>query len=95
MLSILMALLSELQVMCIQWQRLVKLVNNHELRDPSALAKLVFQFTSASASCRMSALAGVTMAKSRRQVKEGMRRPTSWKFFIMALVRVSLRCSTE
>jgi hypothetical protein len=80
--------------MCIQWQGLVELASNQELRDPSALAKLVFQFTSALASRRMLAFAGAMVAQSRRQVKEWRRRPRGWSFFMMA-VRIWLPSSTE
>ncbi|KAI5003027.1 hypothetical protein ZWY2020_027677 [Hordeum vulgare] len=56
---------AELQVICVHLQRLVELAIDHDPRDSSAPSKLAFQFTSASASRRMSALTG-TVAHSRR-----------------------------
>jgi hypothetical protein len=64
---------AELQLMCIQWQRLLELANDHELSDSPAPAKLAFQFTRASASRWVSELTGVTMAQSRRQVQDSRR----------------------
>jgi hypothetical protein len=71
------------QLMCVQLQRLVELANDHDPRDSSGLAKLAFQFTSASASREMPALSGAA-ADSWRQVQESRKRPTELRCFMMA-----------
>lgn len=65
--------LAESQVMYVHLQRLAELAIDHDPKESSALAKLAFHFTSASASRRLSALTGVT-AHSRRQVQESRRK---------------------
>jgi hypothetical protein len=71
------------QLMCVQLQRLVELAIDHDPRDSSALAKLAFQFTSASASREMPGLAGAA-TDSWRQVQESRKRPTELRCFMMA-----------